>query len=160
MSRLEMKEGNTGPCWKCGKQLFVRMTKGSDKYPAKLQRQEHIEGTNPPEYQSHYQFNKETNETSCRGVLPLQTDENQQKIENVGVSKYNSIPDTVYPVKELDVNDLTVKAFQKHFDSDTTDFDMYEAMTWKKYGKNINPAKVGLIIKFLEERRKERANGE
>jgi len=150
MTKLELKEGNVGNCWKCGKQIFVRMTKGNDKYPQKLQRQELIVNTNPPQYQSHYTFNRETNETSCRGVVVTNAD---QEVLKAGGQIITEPP----KVRELDMNDLTVKAYQKRFDFDMADFEMYEIMIYKKYGDKINPAKVGMIIKFLEERQRDRA---
>lgn len=149
MTRLELKEGNVGECWKCGKQIFAKMTKGTEKYPSKLQWQEAIEGKNPPEYQSHYQYDFKTKETSCRGEKT-----GELKTADVKEQTHFGVGEQ-YKVKELDMNDLAVKAHLRHFEADMTDFEMYETFIFNRYG-NINPAKAGMIIKFLEERRKER----
>ena len=69
-------------------------------------------------------------------------------------SSIATFPD-VSVVKEFDFADATVKAHYSKFDSDMLDFEMMESFITKRYGQ-INPAKAGMIIKFLEERRRER----
>lgn len=107
MQRLEKKEGNIGPCWKCGKQIFCRMTVSSDKYPSKLQWQEHIEGTNPPTYQSHYMFDIKTNESSCRGQDELPPQNQQLPIEpkSVEVRKVTELDQKVEAKLEKEYHD-------------------------------------------------------
>lgn len=90
-----------------------------------------------------------------KNQLPPQSTENQQITANVGVITSKQL-ESHEGIKYIDMNDLTVKSHQKHFDSDITDFEMYEAMIYKRFGANVNPAKVGLVIKFLEGRRIER----
>lgn len=143
MPRLEMKEGNTGPCWKCGKQLFVRMTKGSDKYPPKLQRQEHIDGTNPPSYQSHYQFNKETNETSCRGQPIISDDPNQSQI----------VSDTIPVIKELSEIDKKVSAAIEKESYERTTLKIAKLRGVEKACKDYgitNGATIGIIFNSVD----------
>ncbi|UVF62339.1 hypothetical protein [Nitrososphaeria virus YSH_462411] len=67
MTKLEKKEGNVEQCPTCTQKITCRMTKGSDKYPAKLQWQNE-DGT------AHYNFDFKTKETSCKGVdIPITT---------------------------------------------------------------------------------------
>ena len=61
MTKLEKKDGNVEQCPTCHNKIFCRMTKGSDKYPAKLQWQNE-DGT------AHYSFDFATKTTSCKST--------------------------------------------------------------------------------------------
>jgi len=58
MTKLEKKDGNVEQCPTCHKKIYCRMTKGSEKYPAKLQWQNE-------DGKAHYKFDFATKETSC-----------------------------------------------------------------------------------------------
>lgn len=61
MTKLNKVEGSKEQCPNCSNTIFCRMTKGSEKYPAKLQWQNE-DGT------AHYNFDFKTKETSCKSV--------------------------------------------------------------------------------------------
>ena len=61
MTKLEKKDGNVEQCPTCHNKIFCRMTKGSDKYPAKLQWQDE-DGS------AHYSFDFATKATSCKST--------------------------------------------------------------------------------------------
>lgn len=61
MAKLNKTDGAKEQCPSCTKTIFCRMTKGSEKYPAKLQWQNE-DGT------AHYSFDFATKETSCKSV--------------------------------------------------------------------------------------------
>lgn len=60
MTKLNKVEGSKEQCPNCSNPIFCRMSKGSDKYPAKLQWQNE-DGT------AHYNFDFATKTTSCKG---------------------------------------------------------------------------------------------
>lgn len=59
LTKLNKVEGSKEQCPNCSQTIFCRMSKGSDKYPAKLQWQNE-DGT------AHYNFDFKTKETSCK----------------------------------------------------------------------------------------------
>ena len=61
MTKLNKVEGAKEQCPSCTQTIFCKMTKGSEKYPAKLQWQ-NDDGT------AHYSFDFATKETSCKSV--------------------------------------------------------------------------------------------
>jgi hypothetical protein len=67
MTKLNKIEGAKEQCPGCTQTIFCRMTKGSDKYPAKLQWQNE-DGT------AHYSFDFKTKETSCKNQTQGKTE--------------------------------------------------------------------------------------
>ena len=61
MTKLNKVEGAKEQCPSCTQTIFCRMTKGSDKYPAKLQWQNE-DGA------AHYSFDFATKTTSCKST--------------------------------------------------------------------------------------------
>ena len=59
MAKLEKKDGAVEQCPNCSQKIVCRMSKGSDKYPAKLQWQDE-DGS------AHYNFDFATKTTSCK----------------------------------------------------------------------------------------------
>ena len=59
MAKLEKKDGAVEQCPNCNQKIVCRMSKGSDKYPAKLQWQDE-DGS------AHYNFDFATKTTSCK----------------------------------------------------------------------------------------------
>ena len=66
MNKLEKKEGNEGPCWKCGQTIFCRIVEKSGNYPSKLQWQD-------KDGKAHYNFNFDTKESTCGKTQPKES---------------------------------------------------------------------------------------
>ena len=64
MTKLNKVEGAKEQCPGCTQTIFCRMTKGSEKYPAKLQWQ-NDNGS------AHYSFDFETKSTSCKSLITV-----------------------------------------------------------------------------------------
>ena len=62
MTKLEKKEGNVEQCPTCHEKIYCKMTKGSEKYPAKLQWQNQ-------DGKAHYSFDFATKTTSCKSEV-------------------------------------------------------------------------------------------
>ena len=60
MAKINKVEGAKDQCPSCTQTIFCRMTKGSEKYPAKLQWQNESGD-------AHYSFDFATKKTSCKG---------------------------------------------------------------------------------------------
>ena len=59
MTKLNKVEGAIETCPSCNSKIYCKLTKGSEKYPAKLQWQD-ADGS------AHYSFDFATKETSCK----------------------------------------------------------------------------------------------
>ena len=84
MAKLDKKEGNTGQCPSCNRDIVCRMTDGSEKYPAKLQWQ-NVDGT------AHYSFDFKTKTTDCKKTDAFST----------GLPKEITMPDSKGADKEI-----------------------------------------------------------
>ena len=67
MTKLNKVEGAKEQCPSCTQTIFCRMSKGSEKYPAKLQWQNE-DGT------THYSFDFATKATSCKSTTLSKTE--------------------------------------------------------------------------------------
>ena len=63
MTKLNKVEGAKEQCPSCSQTIFCKLTKGSEKYPAKLQWQD-ADGS------AHYSFDFATKSTSCKSATP------------------------------------------------------------------------------------------
>ncbi len=63
MTKLNKVEGAIEQCPSCSQTIFCKLTKGSEKYPAKLQWQD-ADGS------AHYSFDFITKSTSCKSATP------------------------------------------------------------------------------------------
>ena len=63
MTKLNKVEGAKEQCPSCSQTIFCKLTKGSEKYPAKLQWQD-VDGS------AHYSFDFATKSTSCKSAAP------------------------------------------------------------------------------------------
>ena len=63
MTKLNKVEGAKEQCPSCSQTIFCKLTKGSEKYPAKLQWQD-ADGS------AHYSFDFATKSTSCKSSTP------------------------------------------------------------------------------------------
>lgn len=70
MAKLNKVENAVEKCPNCDSKIYCRMTKGSDKYPAKLQWQDE-DGS------AHYSFDFATKTTSCKN------DKNNQRLVTI-----------------------------------------------------------------------------
>ena len=66
MTKLNKVEGAKEQCPSCTQTIFCRMSKGSEKYPAKLQWQDE-DGS------AHYSFDFATKTTSCKSTPTVST---------------------------------------------------------------------------------------
>ena len=82
MTKLEKKDGNIEQCPNCHKKIYCRMTKGSEKYPSKLQWQNE-------NGKAHYKFDFATKETSCNED-EVERSSNQSLFDNV---KWSTVPE-------------------------------------------------------------------
>ena len=63
MTKLNKVEGAIETCPSCNSKIYCKLTKGSEKYPAKLQWQDE-DGS------AHYNFDFATKSTSCKSAIP------------------------------------------------------------------------------------------